>query len=119
MAVELALRKKVKAVILESAFTSTKDMARTLFVFAPFAPLLPAHYDNLEKIQKIHVPKLIIHGDEDEIVPYKLGKKLYEKAPAPKSFFSIKGAGHNDTYFVGGAKYFKALASFIEQSDPS
>lgn len=114
IAIEIALKRKAGAVILESAFTSSRGMAKTLSLFKIFASLLPTHYNNLEKIGRIKVPKLIVHGEEDEIVPFHMGREIYDMAQPPKYFFPIKNAGHNDTYLVGGKKYFETLASFIK-----
>lgn len=116
VAIEIALKRKVRSLIIESAFTSTKGMARTMLLFMPFSFFLPPHYNNLEKVTRINVPKLIIHGEEDEIVPFSMGKKLYENAQAPKYFYPIKNAGHNDTYVLGGKKYFDTLAAFVKDS---
>ena len=82
----------------------------------PFSFFLPSHYNNLEKITRIEVPKLIIHGEEDEIVPFTMGQKLYEKARPKKYFYPVKNAGHNDTYVVGGKKYFDTLTAFVRDS---
>jgi fermentation-respiration switch protein FrsA (DUF1100 family) len=112
VAVEIALKRSSKALILESAFTSTKDMAKTMFPFGLLAPVLPPNYNNLKKIARIDVPKLIIHGTGDHIVPYSMGRKLFDASKAPKYFFPIEGAGHNDTYFVDQRKYFKTFATF-------
>ncbi len=116
VAIEISLRREVKSLILESAFTSTKGMAKTLFPFMLLSPLLPAHYNNLEKITQVNVPKLFVHGEDDEIVSFSMGQKLYQAAKAPKYFFPIKGAGHNDTYLVGGNIYFETLATFVRDS---
>jgi fermentation-respiration switch protein FrsA (DUF1100 family) len=113
VALEIGLQREVRALILESAFTSTKGMARAIPLFMPFSPLVPAHYDNLAKIGRISVPKLLIHGDADEIVPFSMGAKLYDAAPDPKRFFPIRGAGHNDTYLRGGRKYFETFSEFL------
>jgi fermentation-respiration switch protein FrsA (DUF1100 family) len=112
VAIEVALQKKVKGLVIESAFTSTKDMARTMPLFALFSPLLPAHYSNIEKIGRVSVPKLIVHGDRDEIVPFSMGQRLFEAAAGQKFFYPVKGAGHNDVFVVGGEKYFEVLAEF-------
>lgn len=113
VATEIALKRKVKCLILESAFTSTKDMAKTMPLFALLSPFLPAHYNNLKKIEHITVPKLIIHGNMDEIIPFSMGERLFQAAPEPKVFHAVKGAGHNDTWVIGGKKYFETLAKFI------
>ncbi|MEA1959221.1 MAG: alpha/beta hydrolase [Chloroflexota bacterium] len=59
------------------------------------------------------VPLLMLHGDADEVVPFESGRKLYEAANQPKKFCAIDGAGHNDTYIVGGDGYFAAIEEFI------
>jgi len=114
IALEIALKKNVAGIILESAFTSSRDMARTLSLFKIFASFLPTHYNNLEKIGRITVPKLIVHGEEDDIVPFSMGREIYNTARSPKYFFPIKNAGHNDTYLVGGKKYFETLSAFVK-----
>ncbi len=114
--IEIALKRKIRSLIIESAFTSSKGMAKTLFPFSLISFFLPSHYNNLEKIARVKVPKLIIHGEEDDIVPFYMGQEIYHVAQDPKYFFPIKNAGHNDTYIVGGRKYFEALSSFAKNS---
>ena len=116
VAVEVGLRRKVRSVILESAFTSTRDMARSMPLFFVFAPLLPANYNNLKKVSRLSVPVLVIHGDQDEIVPFSMGERLFSSAPDPKRFLRLDGAGHNDTYVVGGEQYLDALERFAAES---
>jgi len=113
VAIEIAARRTVRALIVESAFTSTREMAREMFLFGLLSPILPAHYNNLEKIRDIHIPKLVVHGKADEIVPFTMGQALYRAAPEPKSFYRIPNAGHNDTYLVGGRDYWDAFLRFV------
>ena len=56
----------------------------------------------------------MLHGDQDKVVPIRYGKQLFEAASRPKEFYTIAGAGHNDTYIVGGQEYFTTLSKFIE-----
>ena len=72
--------------------------------------------NNLEKIERISIPKLIIHGEDDNIVPFSMGMELFEAAKAPKFFYRINRAGHNDTYITGGEEYFNAFSAFIRDS---
>jgi len=116
VAIEVALQKKVRGLVIESAFTSTKDMAKTLALFALISPVVPAHYNNLEKIRRVPFPMLIIHGERDEIVPFSMGQKLFETATDHKSFYPVKDAGHNDVLIVGGEKYFEAFAEFARNA---
>jgi fermentation-respiration switch protein FrsA (DUF1100 family) len=115
VAIEVAMRRRVTALIVESAFTSTRDMAKRMLLFLPLVPFLPANYDNLEKIRRLPIPKLIIHGELDEIVPFSMGKRLFDSAPPPKYFLPLTVAGHNDTYVVGGKGYFDKLALFARE----
>jgi fermentation-respiration switch protein FrsA (DUF1100 family) len=94
-------------------FKGLKDMAKTIFPLIIFSPFLPTHYNNGSTIADIRVPKLIIHGANDNIVPFSMGKRLFEQAMEPKLCLPIPGAGHNDKYIEGGQKYFDVIATFI------
>jgi fermentation-respiration switch protein FrsA (DUF1100 family) len=99
--------------ILESTFTSVRAMARLAFPL-PLPPL-PVKYDALSKIGRLQTPLLVIHGERDELIPMAQGRALYEAAPQPEMWYPISGAGHNDTYLVGGAAYFRRVAAFANQ----
>lgn len=116
VAAELATREDCLALILETPFVSIREMARTAFPLLPIGPFLRIRYDVLEKIKKIKVPLLVLHGDRDEVVPFSQGRKVFEEAPGPKEFYTIHGGHHNDTYIVGGNAYFAALKHFIERA---
>ena len=113
VAVEMATRQAPTALILESPFPSVSYMARRLYPFLPVWPLLRTKYDSLSKIAEVQAPLLVLHGDSDDIVPVEAGKKLFEAAREPKDFYIISGAGHNDTYLVGGQDYFDEMHRFI------
>jgi fermentation-respiration switch protein FrsA (DUF1100 family) len=116
IAAEMATRVASQALILESPFISIPEMARVIFPFIPIAPFLRTQYDVRQKIKKIKVPLLVLHGDRDEIVPFEHGKIVFDAAPEPKTFFTIAGAAHNDTYVIGGEIYFRQLKQFIDES---
>jgi fermentation-respiration switch protein FrsA (DUF1100 family) len=110
---ELALERPAAALVLEAPFTSVADLARTT-IFAPLAPFVRTRYDNLAKVRKLRMPLLVLHGDRDEVVPFAQGRRLFEAAPEPKRFFAVPGAGHNDTFLVGGETYWREVADFLE-----
>ena len=114
VAVELATRESPLALILESSFPSIPALARHLYPFLPIGPLLRTKYDSLAKIDKVKAPLLVLHGDRDEIVPLQAGRSLVEAAREPKQFHVIRGAGHNDTYLVGGEEYLRVLRRFVD-----
>jgi fermentation-respiration switch protein FrsA (DUF1100 family) len=112
VALHVALEHEVAALIMESPFASVPAMARKHYPFLPVWFLLRNRYDSLGKVPELKVPLLVLHGDRDSIVPLKHGKAVYEAAPEPKEFYTIVGAGHNDTYYVGGGPYFRKLREF-------
>jgi fermentation-respiration switch protein FrsA (DUF1100 family) len=113
VAVELATQKPCEKLILESTFTSIKDMTKEMFNGLPVHYIVHTKFDSLTKIEKIRVPLLLIHGNQDTVVPFEQGKRLFNAANEPKHFYEILGADHNDTYEVGGRLYFERLSQFI------
>ncbi len=115
VAVELATREPnaISGLILESPFVSIPAMAKRAYPFLPVGPFLRTRYDSLSKIGKTSVPLLVLHSPEDEIVPYDQGRELFEAAPEPKTFHTIAGGGHNETYITGGDAYWQALGQFL------
>lgn len=106
--VDLASRKPVAGLILESAFT-------TAFRVRTFIPILPFDkFDNLDKMRNVHCPVLIIHGKADNIVPFSHGQQLFAAAHKPKRCLWVDGAGHDNVVDVAGELYFKTLREFIQ-----
>lgn len=116
VAVEMAIRHGCAAVILESPFLSIREMAKASLPFLPLGPFLRTKYDTLSKIGHVRAPILIVHGEADEIVPFRHGQRLYDAAVGPKEFYAVKGARHNDLYLVGGPAYLDTLNRFLRQA---
>jgi fermentation-respiration switch protein FrsA (DUF1100 family) len=108
---------KPAGLIVQSSFTSAADMAAAVLPFYPRA-LLRAKMDSISKIRDISCPKLFIHSRADEVVPFKLGYKLYEAASDPKEFYEVTNSDHNSTYISGGNAYFETLRRFVESCQP-
>ncbi len=113
IAIDLATKVKCYKLITEGTFSSIKDMGKVLFPYIPIHLVAPNRYDNLSKAQTISVPFMIIHGTEDEVVPFKLGVKLSKVAGGQSEFYVIDGASHNDTYIIGKDAYFEKLKAFL------
>jgi fermentation-respiration switch protein FrsA (DUF1100 family) len=81
----------------------------------PFVPkfLVRTRMDNLSKIGGLGCPILVIHSPHDEVVPFEHGRRLFDAAVGDKRFFEVPGAGHNDTWLVGGASYLDAFRRFL------
>jgi fermentation-respiration switch protein FrsA (DUF1100 family) len=112
---ELAARRPAAGLIMESAFPSVGAVARFHYFGLPVHWLLGSDFDLVRRVAGLALPKLFIHGDRDEIIPIELGRKVFEQAREPKSFYVIPGADHNDTYVVGGKPYFKRLRQFVDE----
>jgi uncharacterized protein len=113
VAVHLAARIPVTGLILQSTFTSARDMAKTMFPVGLFLPLTGVQFNSEKEIARVACPKLIIHGNRDEIVPFRLGKALYDAASPPKSFYAVPEAGHNDLLSIAGTEYGRQLRLFL------
>lgn len=95
VAIETARRTQVGGLIVQSTFTSMADMARRL-TGLPLGFLLRTRMDSINKIPAVTVPKLIFHGEADELVPFAMGQRLYQAAAEPRRFVGYPGVGHND-----------------------
>ncbi|MFH1442104.1 MAG: alpha/beta hydrolase [Candidatus Omnitrophota bacterium] len=110
--IDLASKDKMKAVIIDSVFPSTKDMARKIYPFLPYW-LLASRFDSFKKIQSIQIPKLIIHSINDEIVPYQFGQKVYNAAAEPKEFLQVYG-GHNSCFYDSAELFKEKISGFLD-----
>ena len=97
VAVDLATRRSPGGLVLESPFTSLRDMAKVASPHLPLFLLVRSGYDSLAKIGRVRCPLMVLHGDRDEVVPINQGRRLYQAAQDPKCFYEIPGASHNDT----------------------
>jgi fermentation-respiration switch protein FrsA (DUF1100 family) len=116
----LATQIRPAGLILQSPFTSIRDMAREHYPFWPVSLLLRIHYPTLDRIRAIKCPILIAHSRTDEIVPFVQGERLFKAAREPKRFLELSG-GHNDGVLVTGKPYVASLDGFFSevlQDDP-
>lgn len=107
----LAEQKKVGALILESTFTSLPDMAAQVYPFLPARWLCRFRYNTLARMPNIHCPVFVVHGRDDEMIPFECGRRLFAAANEPKVFFELQGT-HNDGRVLSGRKYAEALKAF-------
>jgi fermentation-respiration switch protein FrsA (DUF1100 family) len=113
VAVELAVNRPHRALVLVKAFTSIPDMAQRQFPFLPARWLVTNRYDNLEKIGRCPRPIFIAHGDRDSIIPFSQGQRLFEAAPEPKKFLVLPNGDHNDAF---PPQFYTTLAVFLKES---
>lgn len=115
VAVDLVTQKKASALIVESSFTSARDMAREIFSPLPLHLLTRTRFDSVRKVAGLDLPKLFMHGDRDDVVPFEMGKRLYEAAAPPKRWVEFHGADHNDAPLVVGRRYFQVVVDFARE----
>lgn len=108
----LAARTRPAGLILESTFSSAIDMARHHYPYLPVRLLARFFYDSQVLSEKITSPVLMIHSPDDYLVPYHLGRKLYDILETEKTFADIQG-DHNEGFIVSGEVYTGALAQFL------
>ena len=94
IATEIAQNKNFAGLILETPFTSMIDAAKNFYPYIPVDLILKDKYKNNVKIKNINVPLLVMHGEEDQIVPFWMGKKIYEIANKPKYSYFTKYDDH-------------------------
>lgn len=112
VAIDLASRVECGGLIAESTFTNARDMARHAFLIPLFAYAPKSEFRSVEKIATVRAPVLILHGSRDELIPIAMGERLYQAAPAPKSFVAFGSAGHNDV-LQNVEAYLEGLRKFL------
>ena len=108
VAIDLASRKPLGGLIVESSFVSAFRVVTGYRIF-PFDK-----FRNLDKIGQVRCPVLLIHGRRDEVIPFWHGERLFEAANEPKMKFWVEGAGHNNLKVVAGSEYLRALKTFSD-----
>jgi fermentation-respiration switch protein FrsA (DUF1100 family) len=115
VAVDLAAREGARGLILENTFTSVPDVAVSHAGGLPVGWLFSTRLDSLARIRDYHGPLLQTHGDDDRVVPFALGEKLFAAANEPKQFVRVPGGGHNDP---PSHDYLRALDRFLGSLPP-
>ncbi|MEA1979361.1 MAG: alpha/beta hydrolase [candidate division Zixibacteria bacterium] len=113
-AIDLAVKTDCGGLILESTLTSAEDMGKLMFPGMPINFLLRYKLNSIDKIDKIKCPVLICHSQTDEIIPFKMGRKLFEKANDPKQFFELFG-GHNELEYLDNDEYQHSILNLINR----
>ena len=112
LALFLSESKPVRSVVLDSPFTSARDMAKVHYWYVPRF-MLRLKLDNLSRARQLHAPLLVFHGSEDDIVPTWMGKAI-ANAAHDATLIVYDGAGHNDIYDVAGPRYREAFHRFLD-----
>ncbi len=122
--VEIKDHVPISYVIVDSTFHSYKSVSRSILARSilswPFQPLayflMSDRYAPKKRIAEISpIPLLVLHGDKDKTVPFKLGKKVYQLAKEPKEFIKIQDGDHIDAFWRHQGRYRKELIQRLDK----
>ncbi|HVY62643.1 MAG TPA: alpha/beta fold hydrolase [Planctomycetota bacterium] len=116
VATELALRRPCAALALEAPFTAIPAMVKRAVPFLDPKDLVSERYDTIDKIGRLTVPLLVIHGTADRTIPFEMGRAVFDAAPEPKTFLEVPGGGHVDCPEVAPAAFYGALEKLEERA---
>jgi uncharacterized protein len=115
VAVDVGAERPVGAVVLEAPFASLRAMARAHYPLVP-PFLLRSRFDNAAKIGRVAAPKLFLQAEQDEVVPPAQTRRLYDLAPAPKTYVVVPGATHNTIWRQGDPTALEAWRRFLDDA---
>ena len=114
VAVSLAAQQPVGAVILEGAPASLVAIGQQQYPMFPIRLIMRNPFESIARIPRVRSPKLFLHSPEDDIIPIAEGRRLFEAAPAPKTWVEVRG-GHIYANEVDGAAFFGAIRAFLAE----
>jgi fermentation-respiration switch protein FrsA (DUF1100 family) len=112
LAAQLPAEEQPAAVIIESSFTSGADMARRLYPVYPAGLLTRLKYPVIEYAARLQCPVLVVHSRDDEIIPFAMGRAIYDAVGQPKDFIELRG-DHNAGFWISREHYAAALDAFL------
>ena len=117
VAANLASEVQPGALILESTFSSAKDMAKAIFPVLSHITVMRYEFNAVDSIKQVTSPLLVVHSPDDEIIPYYLGEKVYRAANEPKQLYKLRG-DHNSGFILSQPEYEAVLGEFIDAFVP-
>jgi len=115
IATELCTKREASALILESALASVEMRAKEMFPYLPMKLLTWQKYDALKKVKSITIPKLITHGQDDQVISFGHGLALFNNAAEPKKFIPFSG-GHNEDVYTTSDEFKAELTKFLKDN---
>ena len=113
-AVRLAAMRPISSVVLEAPLTSTIDVARSIYFWLPLSLLISDQYNLEHDIGAVTAPLLILHGEQDEVIPVEMGRRVFRAANKPKRIETIPQGRHNDLFDRGA---WEKMRDFLLSSD--
>jgi pimeloyl-ACP methyl ester carboxylesterase len=101
VAVQVAAQREVGGVILDAPYTSIVDLATLHYPYLPARWLMTDRYETLQSAGRVTAPVLIVHGEEDDVIPVEMGRRVAAALQGPVKVATFPGAGHSDHYLFG------------------
>jgi fermentation-respiration switch protein FrsA (DUF1100 family) len=111
VAVQVAADKPVAGIALDAPYTSIVDVAAGAYPFLPVRPFMFDRYETMQFLPRVKAPLLVLHGEDDEIIPVAMGRAVYAAANAPKEIVTFPHAGHSDHHLYGS---YEELYRWVE-----
>lgn len=108
-------RKGARAVIIENSFSSLKDLANAIYAPLPLGWTAPLAMRTSTWLNEAGLPVLVLHGKRDNVIPYRVGRKLYDDLRVPKQMITSDASGHGEIPVLDPARYYEAVTKFSRQ----
>jgi len=116
IAAELAVFERPAALVLQSPFSTAREMSRRLavpWVAAFWRYISRVHFDTVACVRGLEAPVWVAHGDSDRVIPVSMGREVFAAASVPGELLIVSGAGHNNVAEMGGRAYWRWLTDAV------
>ena len=105
------------AIVLESGFADARSVVRSSPPLALLAIFSTYRFPTIEHLRRVTAPALVIHGDADSVIPFHVGRGLFDRIEGPKQFLVVRGGDHNDAEPRDAATYWNTIAEFVGRAN--
>ena len=116
VAAKLAAEVQPGGLILESTFSSARDVANAVYPILSRMIFLRFDFNTANHVRRVACPVLVLHSPNDEIIPFRLGEKVFQAANEPKSFVKMRG-DHNSGFLTSQPDYERTLGAFVSPAN--
>lgn len=109
----VALKRGARCVIIENSFPSLRELGNALYAPIPLGWTAPRAMDSMRWLNEAKLPVLVMHGKQDQIIPYRLGQSLFDGLRVPKEMLTSESAGHCEIAFAESERYYSTVTRFI------
>lgn len=108
----VATKRKASCIVIENSFPSLSAMGNAMYHPVPLGYLVAGSLTTARWINQSELPTLVMHGKHDQVIPFELGKELFDTLRVPKEFFVSERAGHSEIPYAEGERYYSAITTF-------